>query len=54
MSNLLEQMEALTAARLLTDAQRAALDERIERYEENPSNVIAWEQVRAGLFAVEK
>jgi putative addiction module component (TIGR02574 family) len=34
----------------LTDAQRAELDYRIARYEQNPSDVIPWEQVRAGLF----
>jgi putative addiction module component (TIGR02574 family) len=35
---------------LLTDAQRAELDYRIARHEQNPSNVIPWEKVRAGLF----
>lgn len=34
----------------LTDAQRAELDRRIERHEQNPSDVIPWEQVRASLF----
>ena len=34
----------------LTDAQRAELDYRIARHEQNPSNVIPWEQVKAGLF----
>jgi putative addiction module component (TIGR02574 family) len=34
----------------LTDAQRAELDHRITRHEQNPSDVIPWEQVRAGLF----
>jgi putative addiction module component (TIGR02574 family) len=34
----------------LTDAQRAELDHRIERLEQNPSDVIPWEQVRASLF----
>ncbi len=34
----------------LTDAQRAEIDHRIARHEQNPSNVIPWEQVRAGLF----
>jgi putative addiction module component (TIGR02574 family) len=33
-----------------TDAQRAELDHRIERHEQNPSDVIPWEQVRASLF----
>jgi putative addiction module component (TIGR02574 family) len=34
----------------LTDEQRAELDYRIDNYERNPSDVISWEQVRAGLF----
>jgi putative addiction module component (TIGR02574 family) len=34
----------------LTDGQRAELDYRIARHEQNPSDVIPWEQVRAGLF----
>lgn len=34
----------------LTDAQRAELDQRIARYEQNPSDVIPWEQIKAGLF----
>jgi putative addiction module component (TIGR02574 family) len=34
----------------LTDAQRAELDYRMTRHEQNPSDVISWEQVRAGLF----
>ncbi len=43
--------ESLEADSLsLTDAQRAELDARIERHEQNPSDVIPWEQVRAGLF----
>jgi putative addiction module component (TIGR02574 family) len=41
--------ESLEADALsLTDAQRTELDYRIERHE--PSDVIPWEQVRAGLF----
>jgi putative addiction module component (TIGR02574 family) len=40
------EADALT----LTDAQRAELDHRIARHEQNPSDVISWEQVRAGLF----
>jgi putative addiction module component (TIGR02574 family) len=40
------EAEALT----LTDAQRAELDARIERLEKNPSDVIAWEEVRSDLF----
>jgi putative addiction module component (TIGR02574 family) len=35
---------------LLTEAQRAELDYRIARHEQNSSNVIPWEQVRSGLF----
>ena len=43
--------ESLEAdALLLTDAQRAELDHRIERHEQSPSDVILWEQVRASLF----
>jgi putative addiction module component (TIGR02574 family) len=34
----------------LTDEQRAELDHRVAKYEKNPSDVIPWEQVRAGLF----
>jgi putative addiction module component (TIGR02574 family) len=34
----------------LTDAQRAELDYRLTRHDQNPSEVISWEQVRAGLF----
>ena len=34
----------------LTEAQRAELDHRIARHEQNPSDVIPWEKVRAGLF----
>ena len=33
----------------LTEAQRTELDDRVARYERNPSDVIRWEQVRAGL-----
>ncbi len=43
-----ESLEADSVS--LTDAQRAELDYRIARHEQNPSNVIPWEQVRAGLF----
>lgn len=43
-----ESLEADAAT--LTDAQRAELDYRIERHESNPSDVVPWEQVRAGLF----
>ena len=34
----------------LTEAQRAELDYRIDRHEQNPSNVIPWEQVQADFF----
>ena len=43
-----ESLEADSAS--LTDAQRAELDHRIARHEQNPADVIPWEQVRAGLF----
>jgi len=33
----------------LTDAQRAELDYRLARHERNPSDVVPWEQVKAGL-----
>lgn len=43
--------ESLEAdAESLTDTQRAELDRRIERYDQNPSDVIAWEKVKARLF----
>ena len=34
----------------LTETQRTELDSRIARHEQNPADVIPWEQVRAGLF----
>jgi putative addiction module component (TIGR02574 family) len=43
-----ESLEADSAS--LSDAQRAELDFRIARHEQNPSDVIPWQQVRAGLF----
>jgi len=43
-----ESLEADSAS--LTDVQRAELDFRISRHEQNPSDVIPWQQVRAGLF----
>jgi putative addiction module component (TIGR02574 family) len=43
-----ESLEADSAS--LTDVQRAELDFRIARHEQNPSDVIPWQQVRAGLF----
>jgi putative addiction module component (TIGR02574 family) len=42
-----ESLEADAAA--LTDTQRAELDYRVARHEQNPSDVISWEQIRAGL-----
>ena len=43
--------ESLEADALsLTDVQQAELDYRITRHEQNPSDVIPWQQVRAGLF----
>ena len=47
--NLLDVVwESLEADALsLTDAQRAELDRRIERHEQNPSDVIPWEQIKA-------
>jgi len=43
-----ESLEADSAS--LTDAQRAELDYRIARHQKNSSDVIPWQQVRAGLF----
>ena len=43
-----ESLEADAIA--LTDEQRAELDYRIARHEQNPSDVIPWEQVRARLL----
>ena len=34
----------------LTEAQRAELDHRITRHEQNPSDVLPWEQVKSRLF----
>ena len=43
--------ESLEADALsLTDAQRTELEHRIARHQQNPSDVIPWEQVRANLF----
>ena len=47
LDTLWESLEADSAA--LTDAQRAELDHRIARHEQNPSDVIPWRQVRADL-----
>ena len=54
----IEKLELLDAvwesleseAQSLTETQRAELDARIARHEKNPSDVIPWEKVRAGLF----
>ena len=43
-----ESLEADAAS--MTDAQRSELDYRIARHEQNPSDVIPWQQVRSGLF----
>ena len=43
-----ESLEA--EATSLTDEQRAELDYRIARHEQNLSDVIPWEQVRTTLF----
>jgi putative addiction module component (TIGR02574 family) len=43
--------ESLEAdAMSLTEAQRTELYYRIVRHEQNPSDVIPWEQLRTGLF----
>ena len=43
--------ESLEAdAMSLADAQRAELDYRITRQQQNPTDVIPWQQVRVGLF----
>ena len=34
----------------LTDAQRDELDYRIAQHGQSPSDVIPWQQVKAGLF----
>jgi putative addiction module component (TIGR02574 family) len=39
-----------TDEQVLTAEQRTELDARVARYESNPSNVIPWKQVKAGLF----
>jgi putative addiction module component (TIGR02574 family) len=46
-----EVWESLEAdAVSLTNAQRAELDHRNARHEQNPSDAVSWEQVKAGLF----
>ena len=42
--------ESLETDPSLTEAQRGELDRRIARHEQNPSDFVPWEQVRAGLF----
>ena len=43
--------ESLEAGAIpLTEAQRAELDYRIARHQQNPSDVLPWEQVKADLF----
>jgi len=37
-------------AQSLTEPQRAELDSRLARHENNPSDVIPWKKVRTGLF----
>ncbi len=44
---LWESLEADSAS--LTDAQRAELDHRFARHQQNPSDAVPWEQVKAGL-----
>ncbi|MGA7462389.1 MAG: addiction module protein [Candidatus Korobacteraceae bacterium] len=48
---LAEVWESLEADAIsLTAEQRAELDYRIARHDQNPSDVIPWPQVRADLF----
>jgi len=35
---------------LLTEEQRAELNSRVDRYRQNPSDVIPWDQVRTDLL----
>ena len=44
---LWESLESGTPA--LTDEQRAELDYRAARYEQNRLDVVSWEQVKTGL-----
>jgi putative addiction module component (TIGR02574 family) len=48
LDTLWESLEA--DATSLTDAQATELDYRIARHEQDPSDVIPWEQVRADLL----
>ena len=43
-----ESLEADAAS--LTETQRAELDRRIARHEENPDDVVSWEKVRTSLL----
>jgi len=43
-----ESLEADSVS--LTEAQRSELDYRIARHEQNPSDVIPWQQVKASVF----
>jgi putative addiction module component (TIGR02574 family) len=45
---LWQDIEAHTPA--LSDEQSAELDRRMAKYEQDPSAVIPWEQVKADLF----
>jgi putative addiction module component (TIGR02574 family) len=36
-------------AQVLSDAQRAELDRRVALYQQHPSHVVPWEQVRSEL-----
>ena len=43
-----ESLEADAAS--LTETQRAELDRRIARHNDNPDDVVPWREVRANLF----
>jgi putative addiction module component (TIGR02574 family) len=47
LDTLWESLEADSGS--FTDAQRVELDYRIARHEQNPADVIPWQQVGAGL-----
>jgi putative addiction module component (TIGR02574 family) len=42
--------ESLEADAPLTNAQAEEIDRRIARYQENPTDVISWEQVKSHLL----
>ena len=48
LDRLWESLEAENVS--LPEAQRSELDRRIARHEQNPSDVIPWDQIRAELF----